>query len=256
MKIVDDAVVRIEPPVRFGKNFQFNSSSSVGAFTYFYSGQAVKCASIGRYCSVAGGVRIGDHEHPTDWLSTSPFQYNPDRFGFSDAADDYVTLVEGVDEGDHDFRGKGPRIGNDVWIGARVTILVGANVGDGAVIASGAVVTKDVPPFAIVGGVPAKVIRYRFDDDTIAQLLDIAWWRFSPNQLADVSFDSPDIAIKEIQRRIDDGMTPYEPEVLEIRKPLPPEPEPTPPSPPAPAPLSRRRLVRRRLGKIRRSFTV
>ena len=253
VKIVNDAVVRVEPPVSFGKSFQFNSSSSVGAFTYFYSGLAVRCASIGRYCSIAGGVRIGDHEHPTDWLSTSPFQYNPDRFGFSDAADDYNVLTEHEDE--HSFRKGGPTIGNDVWIGSRVTILRGITIGHGAVVASAAVVTKDVPPYAIVGGVPAKVIRYRFDEDQIAQLLDLEWWRFSPNQLAGISYDDVDVSIKEIRHRIDEGMAPYEPDVIELTKPVPPPPPAQVAPKPPPPPLTRRKKVRRRLGKLRRALT-
>ena len=251
IKVLDDVVVDIEPPVRFGKNFQFYTSSRVGAFTYFYSGQAVHCDSIGRYCSIAGGVRIGDHEHPTDWLSTSPFQYNPERFEFSDAANLGSALTE--ENHNHAFRGEAATIGNDVWIGSRVTILRNVTIGDGAVVASAAVVTKDVPPYAIVGGVPAKVIRYRFDEATIRELLDIAWWRFSPNQLAGVPFDDIGVAIKEIRRRIDAGMTPYTPELIEVTKPVPPPPAAPKATPPPP---TTRQRVRRRLGKVRRSFTA
>lgn len=69
-----------------------------------------------------------------------------------------------------------PIIGNDVWIGANAIILQGVTIGDGAIIAAGAVVTKDVPPYAIVGGVPAKVIKYRFSDEVILKLLQIKWW--------------------------------------------------------------------------------
>ena len=67
-------------------------------------------------------------------------------------------------------------IKNDVWIGSHVLLLEGITIGDGAIIAAGAVVTKDVPPYSIVGGVPAKIIKKRFDDDTIRQLLELDWW--------------------------------------------------------------------------------
>lgn len=67
-------------------------------------------------------------------------------------------------------------IGSDVWIGARAAILEGVTIGDGAVVAAGAVATKDVPPYAIVGGVPAKIIKYRFDEETIKKLLELKWW--------------------------------------------------------------------------------
>ncbi|MGN1275552.1 MAG: CatB-related O-acetyltransferase, partial [Floccifex sp.] len=72
-------------------------------------------------------------------------------------------------------------IGNDVWIGNNVTILAGVSVGDGAVLAAGAVVTKDVPPYAIVGGVPAKILRFRFDDGTIKELQKLEWWNKNPD---------------------------------------------------------------------------
>jgi hypothetical protein len=76
-------------------------------------------------------------------------------------------------------------IGSDVWIGAQVTIMAGVTIGHGAVIATGAVVTGDVPPYAIYGGVPAKLIKYRFDEDTIRRLLASEWWKMNPEQLWD-----------------------------------------------------------------------
>lgn len=245
LKIVEDAVIRVEPPVSFRGSFQFNTSSNVGAFTYFYSGLSVHCSSYGRYCSIAGGVRVGNYEHPTSWLSTSPFQYNADRFGFASVANDYDVLP---DNDQHTFRGDGPWIGNDVWIGARATILRGVTVGDGAVIAASAVVTKDVPPYAIVGGIPAKVIRYRFAQSTIERLLEIQWWRFTPNQLSGIAFNDVDESLNQIEKRISYGMEPYQPEVVELTRPV-----PAPPQPP-PEPLTRRQRMRRRAGRVRRAL--
>lgn len=246
LKIVEDAIVTVEPPVSFRGSFQFNTSSRVGAFTYFYSGLVVQCASIGRYCSIAGGVRIGDYEHPTDWLSTSPFQYNPERFGFADVANAYEALPETEEQ--HEFRGDGPWIGNDVWIGARATVLRGVTIGDGAIVAASAVVTKDVPPYAIVGGVPARVIRHRFPEATIERLRETQWWRFTPNQLGGIAFDDVESALDEIDKRIANGLEPYETELVELTRPLPPPPKPLPP------PLTRKQRMRRRLGRIRRAF--
>lgn len=117
---------------------------------------------IGRYCSIAGGVSIlTSQEHHLEWVSTFPFQ-----------------IIFGDDRGlPIPSRSKGNvSIGHDVWIGTEALILSGVSIGHGAVIAARSVVTKDVPPYAIVAGVPARVIRHRFDPATIASLLRIAWW--------------------------------------------------------------------------------
>lgn len=117
---------------------------------------------IGNYCSLARDVLFVFGEHRTDLVSTYPFR----------------TLLT-PDGMNHDATEKGEiRIGNDVWIGTRATIMSGVAIGDGAVVAAGAVVTKDVPPYAIVGGVPARLIRFRFDEATIASLREIAWWNW------------------------------------------------------------------------------
>lgn len=177
----------------------------IGAFTYLVGGLIDSCESIGRYCSIAGGVRIGEPDHPVDWLSTSPFQYDTDRFGWHPAADDYekTPLRRGS------FYRPAVVIGNDVWIAANAVILRGVTVGDGAIVAAGAVVTRDVPPYAVVGGVPARVLRYRFEPDLVAELLELQWWRFSPNQLTGLPFERPRDALAELRRRIDDGLEPY-----------------------------------------------
>jgi len=117
----------------------------------------------GRYCSIAREVDVLlAPNHHADWVSTYPFsafQRWPGAAGISSST------------------GKGDVvIGNDVWIGLAATILSGVKVGDGAVIATKAVVTKDVPPYAVVAGNPARVIKYRFEPDIIAGLLDIRWW--------------------------------------------------------------------------------
>lgn len=236
VRVVGETTVEVEPPVTFMTTFQFTTPTRIGAFTYFYSGISVTCTSIGRYCSIAGGIRIGDHEHPTEWLSTNPFQYNAERFAYSPAAGSFTPAEE------DGFRGEKPVIGNDVWIGSRVTVLRNVTIGDGAIVAASAVVTRDVPPYAIVGGTPARVIRYRFDEATIAELLEIAWWRFTPDQLDGVPFHDVRAAIAEIRRRIDAGMEPYEPETITL--PLPPAPEPPPPPPPPP-PTAWQRVRRR-----------
>ncbi len=227
VRIAQGHSVEVEPPVSFLGRFGFNSSTRVGAFTTFRSGLAVSVRSVGRYCSIAGKLRIGDHEHPLRWLSTNVFQYNDERFSFHPAG-----VNKRVPEEDCDFRVEPPVIGNDVWIGSGVTVLRGVRIGDGAVVASSAVVTKDVPPYAIVGGVPARVISYRFEPPVVAELLDLQWWRFSPQQLDGVPFTDISAAIAEVRRRIDAGMQPYEPETVRLPFPPPPIPPRKPPPPP------------------------
>jgi acetyltransferase-like isoleucine patch superfamily enzyme len=203
--------VTAEPPVWFMGPTTFATATRVGAFSYFMGGVVDYCTSIGRYCSLAGGVRIGEPDHPVDWLSTSPFQYDAQRFGWHSSADECTTRVPGKGQGES-FR-KGPVvIGNDVWIGADAVILRGVTIHDGAVVAAGAVVTKDVAPYTVVGGVPAREISRRFDDETVAELLELAWWRFSPNQLDGMAFDDVSTAVKELRRRIENGMAPHEAE--------------------------------------------
>ena len=117
---------------------------------------------IGSFCSLAREVTILlDGNHRTDWITTFPFTK------FRESARD----IEGVIR-----TSIGVVIGNDVWIGYGATILSGVTIGDGAVVAAGAVVTRDVPPYGIVGGVPAKLIRHRFPEETVRLLLQIAWW--------------------------------------------------------------------------------
>ncbi|MBU2698385.1 CatB-related O-acetyltransferase [Pimelobacter sp. 30-1] len=215
--------VRIEAPVWFMGLTVSKTALEIGAFTYLVGGVIDSCSSIGRYCSLAAGVRIGEPDHPTDWLSTSPFQYDAGRFGWHPAA------AEGTPLEPAGFPRGPATIGNDVWIGANAVVLRGVHVGDGAVIAAGAVVTRDVPPYAIVGGVPAKVIRSRFAPDLVAALQEVAWWRFSPNQLAGLPFDDPAAAVAELRRRIDeDGLTPYPGEwrTYQDEDAQPPAPEP------------------------------
>lgn len=132
-----------------------------------------KKLTIGRYCSIADKVEIllgGNHR--TDWATTYPFTALPGLWPSAPKTDDYHTSRGDVS------------IGHDVWLGSGVTILSGVTVGHGAVVAAQAVVTKDVPPYAIVGGNPAKVIRYRFDEATVAALLEVCWWDLPQEKVA------------------------------------------------------------------------
>lgn len=128
--------------------------------------------SIGKFCSIAGSVCIALGNHRIDSVSTYPFL----------TLKKYWPSASLSNEADHDTNGD-VLIGNDVWIAQGATILSGVTIGDGAVIAANSVVTKNVPPYAIVGGNPAKIIRYRFDEATIKKLLEIRWWDFDDKKI-------------------------------------------------------------------------
>jgi acetyltransferase-like isoleucine patch superfamily enzyme len=117
---------------------------------------------IGKYCSIAGNVVIFlGSEHRTDWISTYPFP---------------IFLEEGKSIKGHPSTKGDVIIGNDVWIGFNVIIISGVTIGDGVAIGAGSVVAKDVPPYAIVSGNPARIVRYRFNEEIIQKLLQIRWW--------------------------------------------------------------------------------
>jgi phosphonate metabolism protein (transferase hexapeptide repeat family) len=141
--------------------------TEIGDYSYLGSDCMVADAKIGRFCAIAAQVRIGAPNHPMERPSQHRFTYCPEYYD-SSATRDHGFFRERRDDR--------VIIGNDVWIGHAVIVLPGVNVGDGAVLAAGAVVTKDVAPYAIVGGVPARQIRERFNRTIAAQLSRIAWW--------------------------------------------------------------------------------
>ncbi len=153
---------RVEDHVAINRR-NFLNDSSIGRLTYTGVGTSVHAADIGRFCSIAAGVEIGGADH--DYLAATT--YTPARFSFA---------RNGVYRSSASSADDRCSIGHDVWIGSHATVLGKAHVGNGAVIGAGAVVTKDVPPYAIVIGAPARVVKYRFDEGTIAKLLEIEWW--------------------------------------------------------------------------------
>lgn len=128
---------------------------------------------IGSFCSIGTGVSFvmaGNQGHRHDWITSFPFFFMDEEPAFANAINAYQPAGNTV-------------IGNDVWIGAEAMIMPGIKVGDGAVIGSRALVAKNVEPYTIVGGNPAKVIKQRFSDDEIEKLLDMKWWDWSQEQL-------------------------------------------------------------------------
>lgn len=150
----------LEGPIEIGCNTTIN-----GPGTEFYS--LKHPIQIGNFCSIARGTAIQEYNHDAEATTTYFIKFR--LFGQPYGSD----VVS-----------KGPiLIGNDVWIGTGATILTGVQIGHGAIVAANAVVTQDVPPFAIVGGTPAKVIRYRFESEVIDWLLELAWWNWPPEKI-------------------------------------------------------------------------
>ena len=136
------------------RNVILNKSVKVGDYTSINNNTIIECGSIGNFCSIGVDCIIGAGKHAINYITTSQLLYG-DRYNGYDAP---------------------PIIGNDVWIGSRSIIMQGVNVADGSIIGAGAVVTKDVPPYAIVGGVPAHIIKYRFSPNMIDRLLNQRLW--------------------------------------------------------------------------------
>lgn len=164
------SVLTFDGPVHLS-DLAVKGAFEVGAYTYLGPGCDIRSGSIGRFCSIARRVVMAQAEHPTDHVSTHPIVFNPnsafrtDPYFSAIARRRPVTLPATVS------------IGHDVWIGEGVFVRAGVSIGTGAIIAARAVVVKDVPPYAIVGGTPAKVIRFRFSDSVIERLLNSEWWR-------------------------------------------------------------------------------
>ncbi|MCW2350474.1 type B chloramphenicol O-acetyltransferase [Sphingobium sp. B12D2B] len=128
---------------------------------------------IGSFCSIGSGasfIMAGNQGHRSDWISTFPFFWMPDVPAFAGADNGYRPAGDTV-------------IGHDVWIGSEAVILPGITIGYGAIIGTRSVVTKDVAPYAIVGGNPAKLIRQRFAEADVARLLELCWWGWSDDDL-------------------------------------------------------------------------
>jgi acetyltransferase-like isoleucine patch superfamily enzyme len=149
--------------------------SSIGAYTYVGCDSIVQNASIGAFCSIGRRVFIGLGRHPLHHFSTSPLFYRRrNTFGIPLIKEDLAfEEYESVE------------IGCDVWIGAGAMIMDGVKIGHGAIVAAGAVVTRDVEPYSIVGGVPARPLGERFGPEKVARLIEIRWWDWPVDEIAD-----------------------------------------------------------------------
>lgn len=182
-----------------------NRLSQIGPDVVFgkYSGMNENCfvarATVGAYCAIGARTAINPFNHPMDWLSINEFQYHPNSFNWVPEYNDFERLERTPDMFEH------VSIGNDVWTGHNVNILPGVSVGDGAVIGAGSVVTKNVPAFAIVAGVPAQVRRMRFSDALIERLLHLKWWDLELSELSGLPFRDVERCLDRVEQIRENG---------------------------------------------------
>lgn len=179
-----------------GRGVVLGKKSKVGAWTYIQAYTNIGYGTkIGRYCAIARDAEIGPAHHDYNLISSHEFLTHRNRFrnvpGYIGEFWKPVRMEK-----------RPPTIlGHDVWIGSKATILRGVRIGTGAIIGANAVVTKDVPPYAVVGGVPARIIRYRFPEETIRALLASRWWLLDPADLDAYDLASPAESAKAILER-------------------------------------------------------
>lgn len=183
----------VRGPLYLSRHAQLGPDVTAGKYVGLNEHTYVARATIGAFCAFGARTAINPFNHPTDWLSTHEFQYHPNAY---DWVDEYKSM-ERLSRTPEMFLTV--TIGNDVWTGHNVNILSGINVGDGAAIAAGSVVTKDVPPYAIVAGVPATIKRYRFSEKIIERLLRNKWWELELSDLSGLPFRDVERCLDSIE---------------------------------------------------------
>jgi len=188
---------RVNPKARLGwpvhlEGCTVRRGASIGGYSYVRPGTTVGIGvQIGRYCAIASGCDIGPAEHPTDWLSNHDFQYTKNFFK---EVEGFRSFARRPFE-----QPAAPPIGHDVWIGPNVVIRRGVTVGHGAIIGAGSFVNRDIAPYTIVKGSPARPLRPRFPDAIIEELLELEWWTLDAPALDGVPFDDIARAIAAVR---------------------------------------------------------
>jgi acetyltransferase-like isoleucine patch superfamily enzyme len=181
----------IEAPVLISPGARILKGVSLGSFAYVGRNSIVTNTQISRFCSIAHDCQINYFRgHPTNWLSSHPFQYDEMNFSFwpgyaefkkrSFDADDTQRLVT---------------IGPDVWLGAKSCIFGGVQIGAGAIVGAGSLVKHDIEPYGVAVGTPAKIIKYRFNKKTIDKLIQLKWWDLDTSLIHNLPFDDIDECI-------------------------------------------------------------
>jgi hypothetical protein len=169
---------------------------------------------VGRYCSIAAGVQVIGDSHPLDRITTHTITYQK----FASIHTEPSKFIGGTDMKPSGYLQKAmPVIEDDVWIGTNAVLNRGITIGAGAVVAAHSVVTKDVPPYAVVGGNPAKVLRFRFEEPLIKEMLRVRWWRFAYPHFSDLPFKNPWQFLEMLEKRLsNDEISEYNPVRINI----------------------------------------
>ncbi len=218
-----DGTLRYERPV-FVMDPRRVKNCALGAYSYIngYGSVSLYATEVGRYCSIAESAVIGAPEHPTDWLSTHPFAFTrPAHMPKFYESPDFQRLAPEADSEGPVFRlPDKTRIGHDVWIGAGAQIRRGVCIGDGAIVAAHAMVTHDVPPYAVVIGQPARLLRLRFTEPIVARLIKLEWWRYdlAPHKHA-LDFSRIEAALDELEALLASGrLQPLRPDSYRVHR--------------------------------------
>lgn len=170
------------------RRFAKLNHSHIGKYTRINAHCHLARVTVGNFTAIGMNSIMGLGRHPLNYASTQSIFYKKNNM-----KNDWVKPIDFIE-------GLPINIGNDVWIGRQCTVMDGVNIGDGAVIATGAIVTKDIPPYAIAAGIPAKIIKYRFSEEIIERLLEIKWWHFNDNEIQDnlEFFRDPNLTLKKL----------------------------------------------------------
>jgi acetyltransferase-like isoleucine patch superfamily enzyme len=212
-----DGDIIVETPVKLGGGHYH--VGKISAFTYTVGRTKMQgVQSVGRFCSIADDVTIGHYDHPTDFLTHNNIAYgyvdpwNKDFHNISRTDPECVERRRAAEL----RKKRAIVVGNDVWIGHRAIILPGVTLGDGAIVAAGAIVTRSVPPYAIVGGSPARVIRMRFSEEEVDRLLSLQWWNYGADILKGIDFSDIKVSIEQLEIRIRDSPASYISEMFKL----------------------------------------
>ena len=199
----------IEPYVTYVK-----PSPMFAMLAHSYSNSTLPVGvKVGRYCSLAPNITVSGYPHPMQSLGTGLFAYDRNVHQMKQVMNDEGVVVP--PRAAVPIKPP-PEIGNDVWIGTGVWLANGIKIGDGSIVAANSVVTRDVPPYAIVGGNPAKFIRMRFPEELAKELLEIKWWRHSFKQLADFPFNDAASFVEAYRRSDGRSLPSWEPKLIDL----------------------------------------